>query len=92
MPRSVFAALFLSAFICFVAQRIMNLKFIWKGSLIGKAVVLKTTAHKSLAGSSPVPSANLWRRRLMVWQRFAKSPRTARAGSTPVASANFTDL
>ena len=23
----------------------------------------------------------------MVWQRFAKSPRTARAGSTPVASA-----
>lgn len=26
----------------------------------------------------------------MVWQRFAKSPRNARAGSTPVASAkNF---
>jgi hypothetical protein len=24
----------------------------------------------------------------MVWQRFAKSPRSARAGSTPVASAN----
>ena len=24
----------------------------------------------------------------MVWQRFAKSPRSARAGSSPVASAN----
>src|SRR6266446_8519245 len=30
----------------------------WKGSLTGKAVVPKTTAHLSLAGSSPVPSAN----------------------------------
>ena len=30
----------------------------WKGSLTGKAVVLKTTAHLSLAGSTPVPSAN----------------------------------
>ena len=30
----------------------------WKGSLTGKAVVLKTTARLSLAGSSPVPSAN----------------------------------
>src|SRR5438477_3799337 len=59
----------------------------WKGSLTGKAVVLKTTAHLSLAGSSPVPSANRWRRRLMVWQRFAKSPRIACAGSTPAASA-----
>jgi hypothetical protein len=29
-----------------------------KGSLTGKAVVPKTTAHVSLAGSSPVPSAN----------------------------------
>ncbi len=28
-----------------------------KGSLTGKAVVSKTTAHLSLAGSSPVPSA-----------------------------------
>ena len=28
-----------------------------KGSLTGKAVVPKTTAHLSLAGSSPVPSA-----------------------------------
>src|SRR6266545_3272661 len=59
----------------------------WKGSLTGKAVVPKTTAHLSLASSSPVPSANRWRRRLMVWQRFAKSPRVACAGSTPVASA-----
>ena len=58
-----------------------------KGSLTGKAVVPKTTAHLSLAGSIPVPSANRWRRRLMVWQRFAKSPRKARAGSTPAASA-----
>lgn len=32
-------------------------KSFWKGSLIGKAVVLKTTAHVTLAGSSPVPSA-----------------------------------
>src|SRR5207253_9177882 len=31
---------------------------------------------------------NRRRRRLMVWQRFAKSPRTARAGSSPAASAN----
>src|SRR5687768_7436682 len=30
----------------------------WKGSLTGKAVVPKTTAHSSLAGSTPVPSAN----------------------------------
>src|SRR6185503_19902040 len=29
----------------------------WKGSLTGKAVVPKTTARMSLAGSSPVPSA-----------------------------------
>ena len=65
---------------------------LWKGSLTGKAVVPKTTAHLSLAGSSPVPSANRWRRRLMVWQRFAKSPRIACAGSTPVASANSSDL
>ncbi len=27
----------------------------------------------------------------MVWQRFAKSPRAACAGSTPVASANLSD-
>ena len=32
----------------------------WKGSLTGKAVVPKTTARLSLAGSSPVPSAKLW--------------------------------
>jgi hypothetical protein len=32
-------------------------KMFWKGSLTGKAVVLKTTAHSTLAGSSPVPSA-----------------------------------
>ena len=32
-----------------------------KGSLTGKAVVPKTTAHSSLAGSSPVPSANFKR-------------------------------
>ncbi len=32
----------------------------WKGSLTGKAVVPKTTARMSLAGSSPVPSANFW--------------------------------
>ncbi len=32
-------------------------QFIRKGSLTGKAVVSKTTAHFSLAGSSPVPSA-----------------------------------
>ncbi len=31
----------------------------WKGSLTGKAVVPKTTARLSLAGSSPVPSANI---------------------------------
>ena len=89
----------------------------WKGSLTGKAVVLKTTAHLSLAGSTPVPSANScpttfslsltlhgktlarehdklklvgqWRRRLTVWQRFAKSPRIACAGSSSVASANL---
>jgi hypothetical protein len=64
-----------------------KLVFLRKGSLTGKAVVPKTTAHLSLAGSSPVPSANRWRRRLMVWQRFAKSPRNACAGSTPAASA-----
>ena len=80
----------LSAFVYFVTQRIVNLEpVIRKGSLTGKAVVLKTTAHVSLAGSTPVPSAKLRRRRLMVWQRSAKSPRIACAGSTPVASAKL---
>ena len=70
MPRSVFAAMSLSAFIYFLAQ--VNLGFeillqrdlkyeiqlsTGKGSLTGKAVVQKTTARMSLAGSSPVPSA-----------------------------------
>ncbi len=48
-------------------EQIRNPKFTirnssWKGSLTGKAVVLKTTARLSLAGSTPVPSAN----RLMI--------------------------
>ena len=70
VPRSVFAAMSLSAFIYFLAQmdrgfeiffarfEICGFVRIRKGSLTGKAVVLKTTARLSLAGSSPVPSAN----------------------------------
>ena len=40
-----------------IGNRQSAIKNVWKGSLTGKAVVLKTTAHLSLAGSSPVPSA-----------------------------------
>ena len=46
MPRSVFDAVSLSAFICFLAQMTSSTKF-WKGSLTGKAVVLKTTARSA---------------------------------------------
>src|SRR5215467_1604649 len=59
-----------------------------KGSLTGKAVVLKTTA-RSACGFESCPFRQFWRRRLMVWQRFAKSPRVACAGSSPVASAKL---
>ena len=59
-----------------------------KGSLTGKAVVLKTIALVA-CGFESCPFRQSWRRRLTVWQRFAKSPRIACAGSTPVASANF---
>src|SRR5687768_17136975 len=61
-------------------------RFLRKGSLTGKAVVLKTTAHCRLRVRVLSLPPN-WRRRLMVWQRFAKSPRLACAGSIPVASA-----
>ena len=40
-----------------IGNRQSSIKNVWKGSLTGKAVVLKTTAHSTLAGSSPVPSA-----------------------------------
>jgi hypothetical protein len=47
-----------------------------------------------LAVTAPDYAANakseiLRRRRLTVWQRFAKPSRNARAGSTPAASANL---
>ena len=62
---------------------------LWKGSLTGKAVVLKTTALVACRfDSCPFRQFTSWRRRLTVWQRFAKSPRIACAGSTPAASAN----
>src|SRR5437870_12410489 len=62
---------------------------LWKGSLTGKAVVLKTTALVACRfDSCPFRQFTSWRRRLTVWQRFAKSPRVACAGSTPAASAN----
>ena len=60
----------------------------WKGSLTGKAVVLKTTALVACRFKSCPFRHSPGRRRLMVWQRFAKSPRIACAGSTPAASAN----
>ncbi|MEN3330599.1 MAG: hypothetical protein V7638_5406 [Acidobacteriota bacterium] len=45
----------------------------WKGSLTGKAVVPKTTARMSLAGSSPVPSAKFRRRGLIGMEAVAKT-------------------
>src|SRR5258707_2883655 len=61
---------------------------LWKGSLTGKAVVLKTTALVACRfDSCPFRQFTTWRRRLTVGQRFAKSPRIAGAGSTPAASA-----
>jgi hypothetical protein len=63
VPRSVFDAVFLSAFIYFLAQVDLGFEIseiqlsIGKGSLTGKAVVPKTIARLSLAGSTPVPSA-----------------------------------
>src|SRR5439155_23407813 len=45
-------------------------------------------AESGLVSNPQSAFRNRRRRRLMVWQRFAKSPRTARAGSSPAASAN----
>ena len=48
---------------------------LWKISLIGKAVVLKTIAHLSLAGSSPASSAILiWDVGFRIWDFSIRNP------------------
>ena len=65
-----------------IGNRKLPIKNVWKGSLTGKAVVLKTTAHLSLAGSSPVPSANtLPIFQLPDWLEFATSMSGLHVGS-----------
>ncbi len=58
-----------------------------KISLIGKAVVLKTIAHLSLAGSSPASSAKSWGRSSTDLEQFVSTEQVG--GSNPLALSNF---